>query len=230
MVRSTHRRIGALRSALFITEIAAHPSDLRSTTQIHPRERGIPDLIRAVRERISGTDTVTYPWPVLPDGAAPARRRNTAVIHTAAPRDTTSRPNASTLSRDDGKDMGEQLIGNDGVGAPGRGTTLPATEFCRRRGIVYAAQDPTANCGRERLPQVLMVPLGPTPKIEAQQPRDSPAASLSHTARRRSASPTPGQLEIQSEEVGGEERGTLHGYKPRLGCLGCNDARIPRHS
>ena len=81
----------------------------------------------------------------------------------------------------------------------------PTAEKEHRREIVYAAQDPTANCGRERLPQVLMVPLGPTPKIEAQQPRDSPAASLSHTARRRSASPTPGQLEIQSEEVGGKK-------------------------
>ena len=129
------------------------------------------------------------------------------MIHTAAPRDTTSRPNASTLCGDYGKDMGEQLTGNDGVGAPGRGTTLPATEFSRRRGIIYAAQDPTANCGCERLPQVLAVPLGPTPKTEAQQPRDSPAAALSHTARRCSASPTPGQLEIQSEEVVGEKKG-----------------------
>jgi hypothetical protein len=105
-----------------ITEITVHPSDLRSTARIHPRERGISDLIRAVRERISGTNIVTYPWPALHGGAVPAWRRNTSVIHTAVPRDTTSRPNVSTLCEDDGKDMGEQLSGNDGVGTPGRGT------------------------------------------------------------------------------------------------------------
>jgi hypothetical protein len=33
------------------------------------------------------------------------------------------------------------------------------------------------------------------------------AATLSHTVRRCSASPTPGQLEIRSEEVVGEKKG-----------------------
>jgi hypothetical protein len=75
--------------------------------------------------------------------------------------------------------MGEQLTGNDDVGIPSRGTVLPAAEFSRLREIVHAAQAPTSNCGRERLPQVLTVLLGPTPRTETRQPRDSTATALS---------------------------------------------------
>jgi hypothetical protein len=101
------------------------------------------------------------------------------VIQTAAPRGTTSSPSASTLCGYNGEDMGEQLTGNDGVVIPGRGTVLLAAEFSRRREIVHAAQAPISNCGHERLPQVLTVLLGPTPRTETRQPRDSPAAALS---------------------------------------------------
>jgi hypothetical protein len=95
------------------------------------------------------------------------------------PRGTTTSPSASTLCEDDGEDMGEQHTGNDGVGIPGRGMVLPSAEFSRRREIDHAAQAPTSNCGREQLPQVLMVLLGPTPRTETQQPQDSPATALS---------------------------------------------------
>ena len=64
-------------------------------------------------------------------------------------------------------------------GVPPTARSSPAAEKEHRREIDYAAQDPTANCGRERLPQVLKVPLGPTLKTEARQRRDPLAATHS---------------------------------------------------
>ena len=64
-------------------------------------------------------------------------------------------------------------------GVPPTARSSPAVEKEHRREIDYAAQDPSANCGREQLPQVLKDPLGPTPKTEAWQRRDPPAAAHS---------------------------------------------------
>ena len=102
-------------------------------------------------------------WCIMPVTRAPM------------PKDTTPSPIASTQCGDYGEDVGGRLTGSDRVDTPDRETELPAVEFSRRREIVHVPQVPPSNCGRGRPPQVPTILLGPTPRTETQQRRDSPA-------------------------------------------------------
>jgi hypothetical protein len=104
-------------------------------------------------------------WCIMPVTRAPM------------PKDTTPSPIASTQCGDYGEDVGGQLTGSDRVDTPDRETELPAVEFSRRREIVHVLQVPPSNCGRGRPPQVPTILLGPTPRTETQQRRDSPAVA-----------------------------------------------------